>query len=97
MSGLTLINGKNESFHSYKKIIGFVPKDDIVHGNLTVEENLWFRQSAGMPHSFLCRFHSNNKIFTCSYLYYVLFRIFGTEKFTRKGVMQNARTPSNQL
>ncbi|KAF4346808.1 hypothetical protein F8388_023333 [Cannabis sativa] len=42
MSGLILINGKNESIHSYKKVIGFVPQDDIVHGNLTVEENLWF-------------------------------------------------------
>lgn len=42
MSGLILINGKVESIHSYKKIIGFVPQDDIVHGNLTVEENLWF-------------------------------------------------------
>ncbi|KAI4351447.1 hypothetical protein L6164_005816 [Bauhinia variegata] len=42
MSGLILINGKNESIHSYKKIIGFVPQDDIVHGTLTVEENLWF-------------------------------------------------------
>ncbi|KAJ6357960.1 hypothetical protein OIU78_005736 [Salix suchowensis] len=42
MTGLILINGKNESVHSYKKIIGFVPQDDIVHGNLTVEENLWF-------------------------------------------------------
>lgn len=42
VSGIILINGKNESIHSYKKIIGFVPQDDIVHGNLTVEENLWF-------------------------------------------------------
>ncbi|XP_010558073.1 PREDICTED: ABC transporter G family member 24 [Tarenaya hassleriana] len=41
-SGLILINGKHESIHSYKKIIGFVPQDDVVHGNLTVEENLWF-------------------------------------------------------
>lgn len=41
-TGLILINGKNEPIHSYKKIIGFVPQDDIVHGNLTVEENLWF-------------------------------------------------------
>lgn len=53
MTGLILINGKNESIHSYKKIIGFVPQDDIVHGNLTVEENLWFsahcRLSAFMP------------------------------------------------
>ncbi|XP_042951942.1 ABC transporter G family member 24-like isoform X1 [Carya illinoinensis] len=42
MTGLILINGKNESIHSYKKIVGFVPQDDVVHGNLTVEENLWF-------------------------------------------------------
>ncbi|OWM70210.1 hypothetical protein CDL15_Pgr026060 [Punica granatum] len=42
MTGLILINGKKESIHSYKKIMGFVPQDDIVHGNLTVEENLWF-------------------------------------------------------
>lgn len=41
-SGLILINGEVESIHSYKKVIGFVPQDDIVHGNLTVEENLWF-------------------------------------------------------
>lgn len=42
VSGLILINGKKGTIHSYKKIIGFVPQDDIVHGNLTVEENLWF-------------------------------------------------------
>ena len=42
MTGLIHINGRNDSIHSYKKIIGFVPQDDIVHGNLTVEENLWF-------------------------------------------------------
>ncbi|RWW16121.1 hypothetical protein GW17_00020005 [Ensete ventricosum] len=42
MSGLVLINGKVEPIHAHRKIIGFVPQDDIVHGNLTVEENLWF-------------------------------------------------------
>ncbi|KAL6955948.1 ABC transporter G member 28 [Sarracenia purpurea var. burkii] len=42
MNGLILINGKAESVRSYRKIIGFVPQDDVVHGNLTVEENLWF-------------------------------------------------------
>ncbi|KAK4358739.1 hypothetical protein RND71_020968 [Anisodus tanguticus] len=41
-TGVILINGKPEPMQSYKKIIGFVPQDDIVHGNLTVEENLWF-------------------------------------------------------
>lgn len=42
VNGSILINGKDESMSSYKKIIGFVPQDDIVHGDLTVEENLWF-------------------------------------------------------
>ncbi|XP_059300431.1 ABC transporter G family member 28-like [Lycium ferocissimum] len=41
-TGSILINGKSDSIQSYKKVIGFVPQDDIVHGNLTVEENLWF-------------------------------------------------------
>ncbi|KAL6911259.1 hypothetical protein ACP4OV_000064 [Aristida adscensionis] len=42
VTGLVLINGKIEPIRAYKRIIGFVPQDDIVHGNLTVEENLWF-------------------------------------------------------
>ncbi|KAL0662061.1 hypothetical protein Bca4012_098898 [Brassica carinata] len=49
LSGLILINGKQESIHSYKKIIGFVPQDDIVHGNLTVEENIWFHAKCRLP------------------------------------------------
>ncbi|KAK3042559.1 hypothetical protein RJ639_001553, partial [Escallonia herrerae] len=48
-SGMILINGKVDSMHSYKKIIGFVPQDDIVHGNLTVEENLWFSARCRLP------------------------------------------------
>ncbi|XP_057456109.1 ABC transporter G family member 28 isoform X2 [Lotus japonicus] len=52
-TGQVLVNGKESSMRSYKKIIGFVPQDDIVHGNLTVEENLWFsarcRLSADLP------------------------------------------------
>ncbi|OMO72444.1 ABC transporter-like protein [Corchorus capsularis] len=42
VTGSILVNGKNDSIQCYKKIIGFVPQDDIVHGNLTVEENLRF-------------------------------------------------------
>ncbi|CAN6461511.1 unnamed protein product [Victoria cruziana] len=49
LTGVVLVNGKMESIHSYKKIIGFVPQDDIVHGNLTVEENLWFSASCRLP------------------------------------------------
>ncbi|XVE68841.1 hypothetical protein DITRI_Ditri09bG0102200 [Diplodiscus trichospermus] len=49
ITGLILINGKNESIRSYRKIIGYVPQDDIVHGNLTVEENLWFSAKCRLP------------------------------------------------
>ncbi|KMT06284.1 hypothetical protein BVRB_7g162080 isoform B [Beta vulgaris subsp. vulgaris] len=49
ITGKILINGKNESIHSYKRIIGFVPQDDIVHGNLTVEENLRFSARCRLP------------------------------------------------
>ena len=41
-TGIVLINGKPDPIKCYKKVIGFVAQDDIVHGNLTVEENLWF-------------------------------------------------------
>ncbi|CAI0397922.1 unnamed protein product [Linum tenue] len=53
VTGMVLVNGKAEPIQAYKKIIGFVPQDDIVHGNLSVEENLWFsarcRLSADLP------------------------------------------------
>ncbi|MED6207119.1 putative white-brown complex protein 30 [Stylosanthes scabra] len=49
MTGSILINGKHESIHCYQKIIGFVPQDDIVHGNLTVEENLRFSARCRLP------------------------------------------------
>ncbi|KAF3627192.1 hypothetical protein FXO38_28883 [Capsicum annuum] len=42
VTGVILINGKPKPVQSYKKIIGFVPQDDKVHENLTMEENLWF-------------------------------------------------------
>ena len=59
VTGSILINGRNESIHSFKRIIGFVPQDDIVHGNLTVEENLWF--------SAQCRYISLLDILTALY------------------------------
>lgn len=61
-AGLILINGKNESINSYKKITGFVPQDDVVHGNLTVEENLRFsarcRYVLEVRTSFYTRIHA---------------------------------------
>lgn len=58
MSGTILINGKAESIRSYKKIVGFVPQDDVVHGNLTVEENIWFSAD--------CRYTHFNSLKVCS-------------------------------
>lgn len=49
MTGSILINGRAESIHCYQKIIGYVPQDDIVHGNLTVEENLRFSARCRYP------------------------------------------------
>ncbi|KAL2634364.1 hypothetical protein R1flu_005843 [Riccia fluitans] len=49
VEGQVLINGKPGSIQSYQKIIGFVPQDDIVHGTLTVEENLWFSAKYRLP------------------------------------------------
>ncbi|KAL3812375.1 hypothetical protein ACJIZ3_013643 [Penstemon smallii] len=49
VTGSILINGKKEPMQSYKRIIGYVPQDDIVHGNLTVEENLWFSARCRLP------------------------------------------------
>ncbi|XP_071908261.1 ABC transporter G family member 28 [Coffea arabica] len=49
ISGSILINGRPDSIQCYKKIIGFVPQDDIVHGNLTVEENLRFSARCRLP------------------------------------------------
>nr|GMC86350.1 putative white-brown complex homolog protein 30 [Ipomoea batatas] len=53
ITGSILINGKDVSIQCYRKIIGFVAQDDIVHGNLTVEENLRFnarcRLAADLP------------------------------------------------
>lgn len=55
ISGEILINGKPDSIHCYKKIVGFVPQDDIVHGNLTVEENLRFSARCRCVSYYSCR------------------------------------------
>lgn len=69
VTGSILINGKSEPMHSYKKIIGFVPQDDIVHGNLTVEENLRF--------SARCRYVCYNftQQFNCIFELFPFFRV----------------------
>lgn len=71
LTGEVLINGKPDSIQSYKSIIGFVPQDDIVHGNLTVEENLWFSasyRSAQLSMSKHISYNYLNIIWTKSFL-----------------------------
>lgn len=58
-TGMILINGKLEPIRAYKRIIGFVPQDDIVHGNLTVQENLWFNARCRYVNCNLSRFRDS--------------------------------------
>ncbi|GAQ81712.1 ABC transporter G family [Klebsormidium nitens] len=48
MRGTIEINGRKHT-RSLRKILGFVPQDDVVHGSLTVEENIWFSASYRLP------------------------------------------------
>uniref|UniRef100_I1QUY4 ABC transporter domain-containing protein n=1 Tax=Oryza glaberrima TaxID=4538 RepID=I1QUY4_ORYGL len=76
--GLVLINGKSGSMQSYKKIIGFVPQDDIVHGNLTVEENLWFSACCSLKFSFANSHPWSSKGMSKSDKIIVLERVIGS-------------------
>lgn len=71
-NGIVLINGIPESMQSYKKIIGFVPQDDIVHGNLTVEENLWFSSCC----RYLIHLKAQSLIASLVYSFYVALKYF---------------------
>ena len=42
MGGQVLINGHEAPLHVIRSIKGFVPQDDTVHEDLTVEENLFY-------------------------------------------------------
>jgi ABC transport system ATP-binding/permease protein len=50
-SGAVLLNGENlrQNFDRYRSEIGYVPQDDIVHENLTVEEVLSFACQLRLP------------------------------------------------
>ncbi|MCD7470059.1 hypothetical protein HAX54_009622 [Datura stramonium] len=41
-TGSILINGKSDSIQSYKKVIGYVPQDDIIAWKFDSGGNLWF-------------------------------------------------------
>jgi ABC-type nitrate/sulfonate/bicarbonate transport system ATPase subunit len=41
-SGSIKISGKEDSIQNYRKLVGFVPQDDVMHRSLTVKENILF-------------------------------------------------------
>ncbi|KAK9815422.1 hypothetical protein WJX72_003407 [[Myrmecia] bisecta] len=52
-TGVIRVNGdKVRSLERYKRVMGFVPQDDIMHANLTVEENLLFSAQYRLPAHF---------------------------------------------
>ena len=50
MTGALRINGEPGRILDHRKRVGFVPQDDIVHDDLTVEENLRFSAMLRLPH-----------------------------------------------
>ncbi|KAL3137532.1 hypothetical protein ABBQ38_004816 [Trebouxia sp. C0009 RCD-2024] len=49
VTGSVTINGKPDKLLRYKRVMGFVPQDDIMYCNLTVEENLLFSARYRLP------------------------------------------------
>ncbi|KAA6416750.1 MAG: ABC transporter G family member 24-like [Trebouxia sp. A1-2] len=49
VSGSVKVNGKADKLLRYKRVMGFVPQDDIMYTNLTVEENLLFSAQYRLP------------------------------------------------
>ena len=52
ISGDVLINGERRSMHSYRRVIGFVPQDDVVHSNLTPKDSFFHISGLRLPESF---------------------------------------------
>ena len=49
--GRLLINGRQIETHSYKKIVGYVPQDDVMFFELTVKENILYSARNRLPRS----------------------------------------------
>lgn len=47
-SGLVFVNGQLDALERYRHIMGFVPQDDLMYSELTVEENILFAARFGM-------------------------------------------------
>lgn len=49
--GDLFVNGKQVEMHVYKKVIGYVPQEDIMHKELTVRENILHSARVRLPKS----------------------------------------------
>jgi len=49
-TGEILINGYKRNLKTMRPVMGFVPQDDIMHSDLTVDENLWLNANIRLPH-----------------------------------------------
>ena len=49
ITGEVRVNGVPNGLKSVKNVVGFVPQDDTVHGNLTVFQNLYYSAMLRLP------------------------------------------------
>jgi len=49
--GELYINGKKDEIYNYKRVVGFVPQEDIMHNDLTVFENIIHSADTRLPKS----------------------------------------------
>ena len=55
ISGAVLINGERRSMHSYRRVIGFVPQDDILHETLSPKDSFRLVSGLRLPSHFTYR------------------------------------------
>ena len=48
-SGEIFINGAEDRIENYRRVVGYVPQDDIMHRTLTVQENLYYNACLRLP------------------------------------------------
>ena len=47
--GTLRVNGEVAALSNYKRVIGFVPQDDILHNELSVAKNLYYASEIRLP------------------------------------------------
>jgi len=49
VTGSIKINGREGGVQDFPKLVGFVPQDDIMHADLTVEQNIYYNAQLRLP------------------------------------------------